>query len=135
MPLEWLLLAEGLLINGFDCSTMYVVQACNLFFIFIIIVCSICTDPGLVPNSDCNGCVVTDICLADNPCVNGNCTLNSASNDYTCDCAPGFTGINCDIIGNGNATCAYLLVWPGAHEECVTSIYPHTSGKITFSMG
>ena len=67
---------------------------CNLFFIFYI-VCSICTDPGLVPNSDCNGCVVTDICLADNPCTNGNCTLNSAPNDYTCDCAPGFTGTNC----------------------------------------
>ena len=47
------------------------------------------------PNDDCNGCVLNNICLADNPCMNnGNCTLNSAPNDYTCDCAPGFTGTN-----------------------------------------
>ena len=71
---------------------------------------------------------MTDICLADNPCVSGNCTLNIAPNDYTCDCAPGFTGINCDIIGNGNATGVYLLVWPGAHEECVTSIMDTRAG-------
>ena len=65
------------------------------------IVCdeSICTDPGYGPNDDCNDCVVTDICLANNPCVNGNCTLNSAPNDYTCECDSGFTGANCDIAG------------------------------------
>ena len=39
--------------------------------------------------------VMVAFCLADNPCMNnGNCTLNSAPNDYTCDCAPGFTGTN-----------------------------------------
>ena len=54
-------------------------------------------DPGLVPNSDCNGCVVTDICLADNPCINnGTCILNSAPNDYTCSCPLYYTGKNCE---------------------------------------
>lgn len=28
------------------------------------------------------------------PCVNGNCTNHV--NNYTCECQPGFTGVNCD---------------------------------------
>ena len=67
-------------------------------FFLLFIECSICGDPGLAPNDDCSGCVVTDICLANNPCRNnGNCTLNGGPNSYTCECPPEFTGTNCDV--------------------------------------
>lgn len=59
--------------------------------------CSICTDDGFEPNDDCSDCVITDICLANNPCMNGGtCTLNNAPSDYTCMCPSDFTGANCN---------------------------------------
>ena len=41
------------------------------------------------------GCIVLDIneCESD-PCINGKC--KDGNNKYTCECDPGYTGVNCE---------------------------------------
>ena len=46
--------------------------------------CSFVCEEGFVPSSDCAACEVDNICLADNPCDNGECMLVSSPNQYTC---------------------------------------------------
>ena len=56
---------------------------------------SSCGD-GYFFNSTFCICDLTDICLADNPCVNGVCMLVSPPNQYTCDCTgTDYMGTNC----------------------------------------
>ena len=60
--------------------------------------CGLTCDPGFTLNSDTCSCVLTDVCMTQpSPCNNGgNCTLNSAPDNFTCDCTgTGFTGVNC----------------------------------------
>ena len=54
-------------------------------------------------NSDCNGCILTNICLRDHPCRNGGrCIIGSVPNKYTCDCSnTGYTGKICDFLSHG----------------------------------
>ena len=61
---------------------------------------SVCVLPcplGYGPNSACTGCVPVHICVTDNPCENGGtCNIGTNNNtDYTCSCAPNFSGTNC----------------------------------------
>ena len=55
---------------------------------FLIIACGIssCSDGYLFNSTTCN-CDLTDICIADNHCVNdGECTLETAPDQFTCNC-------------------------------------------------
>ena len=53
-------------------------------------------DDGYLFNSTGCICLLTDICLADNPCANGVCMLGSSPDQYTCDCTgTNYTGPNC----------------------------------------
>ncbi|WP_437302922.1 calcium-binding EGF-like domain-containing protein [Sorangium sp. So ce388] len=67
-----------------------------------------CSNPAVAdgtPCSDGDGCSVTDACVAGtctgsgNPCQNGG-TCQSVSNAYTCSCAPGYEGTNCETSAN-----------------------------------
>ena len=65
------------------------------------IISSVCVLPcplGYEPNSACTGCVPVHICVTDdNSCENGGtCNIGTNNNtDYTCSCAPNFSGTNC----------------------------------------
>ncbi len=48
-----------------------------------------CADEQTLNFTMCS-CVLTDICVADNPCTNGVCELVSSPDQYTCNC----TGTN-----------------------------------------
>ena len=55
-----------------------------------------------------NPCLLSDI-DADQPCQNGgNCT--DAVNDFTCNCAAGYSGKNCSIGKNDVQRCSMLTV-------------------------
>ena len=46
---------------------------------------------------DCSGCELTDICLAETPCLSGGtCYLVRAPNDYRCDCPEATEGARCE---------------------------------------
>ena len=48
--------------------------------------CNVTCPDGYTVLDDCSGCELTDICLAENPCLNGDtCYLVRAPNDYRCD--------------------------------------------------
>ena len=74
----------------------------EMIYHWFLLVCNISCDNGYGPNSDCSGCVLTDICLADNPCINGGtCAPNIAPDSYTCNCTgTGYTGVNCSDASN-----------------------------------
>ena len=56
---------------------------------------SICDDGYTANACECN---VSDICVADNPCLNnGVCTLTTPPSDYSCDCTgTNYGGANCE---------------------------------------
>ena len=56
---------------------------------------SSCSD-GHSLNSNLCSCVLTDICVADNPCTNGVCELISSPDHYICNCTgTNYMGTNC----------------------------------------
>ena len=59
-----------------------------------------CTLPGECNcDSDYAGTLCNidqDVCGHQSPCANGATCNNTGDNSYHCDCAPGFTGLNCD---------------------------------------
>ena len=58
--------------------------------------CSISCLDGHTVNSTVCSCVLTDICVADNPCINGVCELVSSPDQYTCNCTgTNYMGTNC----------------------------------------
>ena len=65
--------------------------------IVLIIACNFTCPEGFEPFPTCDGCNLTDICLAEQPCQNGGvCALVSpAVSDYYCNCAANFNGTNC----------------------------------------
>ena len=76
--------------------------------------CSFVCEEGFVPSSDCAACQVDNICLADNPCDNGECMLGSSPNEYTCNCTgTNYMGTNCSGINGVH----YILLY-----ACVMSI-------------
>ncbi|HTN92679.1 MAG TPA: calcium-binding EGF-like domain-containing protein [Sorangium sp.] len=73
-----------------------------------------CSNPAVADGTACSdgdGCSVTDACIAgtctgsSNPCQNGG-TCQSVSNAYTCSCAPGYEGGNCETAACVPTTCA-----------------------------
>ena len=60
--------------------------------------CNLACGAGYVANATCNGCDISDICVADNPCLNnGMCTLNTPPSNYSCDCTgTNYGGANCE---------------------------------------
>ena len=65
------------------------------FFIGCIYPCQ----AGHAPNAACDGCDLTDICVADNPCLNdGSCELEGSPSDYTCNCTGYYTGDICQSM-------------------------------------
>ncbi len=71
-----------------------------LSFLFLTVECGIssCSDGESFNSTACN-CDLTDICLADNPCVNGVCNLGSSPDQYTCNCTgTNYMGTNCSGI-------------------------------------
>ncbi|KAM4718445.1 cubilin [Anableps anableps] len=43
------------------------------------------------------GCTqISDICEANNPCVNGQCMSTTSASGYICNCNPGWQGLHCD---------------------------------------
>ena len=57
-----------------------------------------CAD-GYVFNSTLCSCVLTDICVAYNPCTNGVCELVNSTDNYTCNCTGTiYTGTNCSGV-------------------------------------
>jgi hypothetical protein len=81
---------------------------------------------GQLCNPENGNCDDIDECLSE-PCMNGECI--DGANQYTCQCAPGWTGVNCDVdidecesqpCANGNCidgtnqyTCQCLPGWTG----------------------
>ena len=68
----------------------------------LCIVCGLsdssCSD-GHSLNSNLCSCVLTDICVADNPCTNGVCELISSPHQYTCNCTgTNYMGTNCSGV-------------------------------------
>ena len=54
-----------------------------------------CPD-GYGLSDDCSNCVLSDICVADNPCqYGGNCSLTNPPDDYECSCLTGTSGDEC----------------------------------------
>lgn len=51
--------------------------------------------------------VITDVCLANEPCENGGICTTLPNNKYTCDCTLGFTGENCQHILNLDIDCHF----------------------------
>ena len=50
-------------------------------------------------DNDCNNCVLSDICEADDPCDNGGtCILDAKPDVYHCNCAVYYNGTNCTGI-------------------------------------
>ena len=59
--------------------------------------CNITCPDGFTVFDDCSGCELTDICLAETPCLNGGtCYLVRAPNDYRCDCPEATEGARCE---------------------------------------
>ena len=59
--------------------------------------CNITCPDGYTVFDDCSGCELTDICLAETPCLNGGtCYLVRAPNDYRCDCPEATEGARCE---------------------------------------
>ena len=54
---------------------------------------------------------------AEEPCKNGG-TCNNGVNQYTCDCALGFEGTNCETGDSQNDTCQY-------HHYCPNTFWFH----------
>ena len=66
---------------------------------------------GYTYNKDCSSCVVSDICVADNPCINGVCELISSPDQYTCNCTgTNYMGTNCS--GEDYISLYYLRTLP-----------------------
>ena len=69
---------------------------------------------------DGDGCTTADTCQSGScvggaaPCANGTCSSSGASS-YTCACAPGWTGTDCEIAAPGVAT----QVVTGLYHTCV----------------
>ena len=62
----------------------------------MLAVCGLTCSSGYTLDSISCTCDLSDICLADNPCANGVCTLVSAPDQYTCDCTgTNYMGTNC----------------------------------------
>ena len=79
---------------------MHVLVPMWINYFYNLITSSVCVLPcplGYGPNSACTGCVPVHICVTDNPCENGGtCNIGTNNNtDYTCSCAPNFSGTNC----------------------------------------
>lgn len=51
--------------------------------------------------------IITDVCLANEPCENGGICTTLPGNKYTCDCTLGFTGENCQHISNLDVNCHF----------------------------
>ena len=59
--------------------------------------CNITCPDGYTVFDDCSGCELTDICLAETPCLNGGtCYIVRAPNDYRCDCPEATEGARCE---------------------------------------
>ena len=81
----------------------------------ISLACGLVCDDGYTLDATLCNCLLTDICLADNPCDNGECMLGSFPNQYTCNCTgTNYTGINC----SGKcveSTCTVMLLQKSEH--------------------
>ena len=44
----------------------------------------------------CFTCLDFNYCGRHHPCLNGGVCTNSGPNEYTCQCQPGFSGVNCE---------------------------------------
>ena len=76
-----------------------------------ILECSISCLDGHTLNPTVCSCVLTDICVADNPCTNGVCELVSSPDQYTCDCTgTNYMGTNCSGIEIILKTLFFLFV-------------------------
>ena len=63
---------------------------------FSLLACGLNCADGYTLNSTLCSCVLTDICVADNPCTNGACELISSPDRYTCNCTgTNYMGTNC----------------------------------------
>ena len=81
--------AHNTVILSFCIITVFSPLACGL---------TDCSD-GYVFNSTLCSCVLTDICVADNPCSNGVCELVNSTDNYTCNCTgTDYTGTTCSGV-------------------------------------
>ncbi|XP_066440814.1 cubilin [Eleutherodactylus coqui] len=95
--------------------------------------------PGYAGNGSGEyGCLlISDICLKNNPCVNGVCKPGISS--YICECYSGWTGTNCTesinectnnpcqnggicMVGSSGYTCNCRDGWTGLHCETQTQV-------------
>ncbi|KAG9476560.1 hypothetical protein GDO78_003221 [Eleutherodactylus coqui] len=95
--------------------------------------------PGYAGNGSGEyGCLlISDICLKNNPCVNGVCKPGISS--YICECYSGWTGTNCTesinectnnpcqnggicMVGSSGYTCNCREGWTGLHCETQTQV-------------
>ena len=75
---------------------------------------------------DCSGCELTDICLAETPCLNGGtCILVRAPNDYRCDCPEAAEGARCE--GIWFVVWVNLLLYSHSHNDCQDTIFYHST--------
>jgi len=59
--------------------------------------CNLTCPDGYTRFDDCSGCELTDLCLADNPCLNGGtCYLVRPPSDFRCDCPEAAEGERCE---------------------------------------
>ena len=86
---------------------LYSLSSNNKFFLklnsqtcpLLSLECNLACGAGYVANATCNGCDISDICVADNPCLNnGMCTLTTPPSDYSCNCTGtnNYDGANCE---------------------------------------
>ena len=58
---------------------------------------------------------VSGVCLSD-PCIYGSCSETDGGNNYECECLEGFSGTQCEMIGDTCAGdrmtsfCGYIII-------------------------
>ena len=71
---------------------------CGIIFI-LYIVCNFPCGNGYIANATCDGCNISNICVADNPCQNnGTCESNGSPEEYTCTCNGNYIGDMCQSM-------------------------------------